>query len=191
MKIKGIGPRNLGAPKAVAKQTKDSRSGKYAEVEPIGTAHGSLTYPQVRLGKTQYGNNPNMSLYNNDTGTFEAIPFSATDSINAIEDTNSKKADPVRNKDYEFEVFLDEEMKKRKLNAKNATRNLLKDLELNNRYGGEEARAGSFNEELTNYTGEDVFTLNQLIKTNAERDKIRLDEIDRNKLKRFKRTGKL
>ena len=169
---------------------KDPRSGRYANVEPSGISeYGQPIYPQSRLGRTQYANDPDKSLYNRETNRFDPIPFSAADSINAIQDDPRRVSN--RNKDYAFEVALDDEMAKRKLDAKNATESLLNDIELNNRYGGKDARVGSFNRELRNYTGPEVFTVNQAKEIADARDKELLDDSDRNTLKRFRSTGRL
>ena len=149
---------------------KDPRSGRYPNVEPSGISeYGQPIYPQSRLGRTQYANDPDKSLYNRETNRFDPIPFSAADSINAIQDDPRRVSN--RNKDYAFEVALDDEMAKRKLDAKYATQDLLNDIELNNRYGGKDARVGSFNKELRNYTGKEVFTVNQAKEIAAARDK--------------------
>lgn len=186
MRIKGIGPRNLGAPKSVAKQTADSKGSEYPNLPPhVQKNLGDLpSYPQKSRGQTQYVNDPYKSLYNRETGRFQEIALTGLDSIDAMQ--NHPRKAPNNSQEFEWQVELDKKVKARKADADKANKNLKEDRALNNRYGGTNARVGSFNKERGNYTNPLVFTVNQREEIDADLDEKFLSESDKRELKRFK-----
>ena len=185
MRIKGIGPRNLGAPKSVAKQTADSKGSEYPDLPPNQTPLGELpSYPQRSRGLTQYVNDPDLSLYNRETDNFQPIALTGLDSIYAMENFPNKAIH--NSKKFKWQVELDKKVKARKADADEANENLEEDRALNNRYGGRGAKVGSFNKKLGNYTNPLVFTANQREEIDADLDEKLLSDYDKRKLKRFK-----